>query len=151
MQRIHLATALIERDGAVLLVASRYPSHDEPLWNLPGGRQHDGELLENTALRELREETGMEGAIAGLAYVAESYDGERHFLNTAFLVNAAGEPRIPDRGDHVVRAEWVAVDALADRLQAAVVREPLLNYLRAGRRYTGFAQADISVRWFDEG
>ncbi len=151
MQRIHLATALIERDGTVLLVASRYPSHDEPLWNLPGGRQQNGELLEETALRELCEETGLRGVIMGLAYVAESYDEDRHFLNAAFLVNAGGEPALPAGDDHVVALEWVAVSELAQRLQAAVVREPLLDFVERGQRYTGFKRADISVRWFDEG
>jgi hypothetical protein len=36
---VHLATALLEHEGRVLLVASRYPNQPEPLWNLPGGRQ----------------------------------------------------------------------------------------------------------------
>ncbi len=151
MQRIHLATALIERAGAVLLVASRYPSHPQPLWNLPGGRQQSGELLERTALRELREETGLAGTIRGLAYVAESYDGDRHFLNAAFLVDAQGEPELPRAGDHVAKIEWIPLDRIAGRLHAAVVREPLLNFLERGQQYSSFARADISVRWFDEG
>ena len=150
MQRIHLASALIERNGRVLLVASRYPSHEAPLWNLPGGRQQSSELLEETAIRELREETGMRGFIRELAYVAESYDNDRHFLNVVFTVDAEGEPQLPDTGDHVVEAEWVDVSEVGSRLAAAVVREPLLNFLRERRRYTAFDRADISVRWFDE-
>lgn len=150
MQRIHLASALLERSGRVLLVASRYPSHDAPLWNLPGGRQQTPELLEETAIRELREETGMRGFIRELAYVAESYDNDRHFLNAVFVVDAEGEPDLPEAEDHVVAAEWVDVAALPTRLAAAVVREPLLNFLRLKKRYTAFDRADISVRWFDE-
>ena len=150
MQRIHLASALLERDGRVLLVASRYASHDAPLWNLPGGRQQTPELLEETAIRELREETGMRGFIRELAYVAESYDNDRHFLNAVFLADAEGEPNLPDAGDHVVAAEWIAVATLSTRLIAAVVREPLLNFLCRQKRYTAFERADISVRWFDE-
>ncbi len=150
VQRIHLATALIERDGAVLLVASRYASHIQPLWNLPGGRQQPQELLEATALRELREETGLRGAICELAYIAESYDGDRHFLNAAFVTAVDGEPEVPGFGDHVVDVKWVRRDELGSLLEAAVVREPLLRYLGNGVRYTSFARADISVRWFDE-
>ena len=151
MQRIHLASALIERSGHVLLVASRYASHELPLWNLPGGRQQSTELLEETAIRELREETGMRGFVRELAYVAESYDNDRHFLNAVFLVDAEGEPELPGAGDHVAGAQWVEIAAIGERMTAAVVREPLLNFLRERRRYTAFDRADISVRWFDEG
>jgi ADP-ribose pyrophosphatase YjhB (NUDIX family) len=150
MQRIHLAAALVERDGCVLLVASQYASHALPLWNLPGGRQQHGELLEATALRELHEETGLRGRVRELAYVAESYDGERHFMTCVFVVETTGDVAPPQEGDHVAEVAWVARDALGDRLSAGVVREPLLRYLQSGTRYTGFPVADISVRWFDE-
>ena len=56
-RRIHLCTGILVRDGALLMVASRYPNHPEPLWNLPGGRQEDDELLADTLAREVREET----------------------------------------------------------------------------------------------
>ncbi len=83
---IHIATGLAVRDGRVLLVASRYPNHEQPLWNLPGGRQQPGELLEQTVARELFEETGLHVENGGLAYVSESYDGDVHILNATFLV-----------------------------------------------------------------
>ncbi len=146
---MHLATALIVRGDCVLLVASRYASHAVALWNLPGGRQCENELLQATALRELREETGLNGAAGDLAYVAESYDGDRHFVNAAFCVEARGEIAIPREGDHIVAAQWVSRGDIASHLSAAVVREPLLRYLREGCRYTGFSRADISIRWFD--
>ena len=84
MTRIHLASGLAVRDGAVLLVASSYASHNEPLWNLPGGRQQHGELVRETVAREVFEETGLTATIRDLAYVSESYDGDTHFLRTVF-------------------------------------------------------------------
>ena len=75
-----LATGLaIRDDGAqtrLLLVASRYANHAQPLWNLPGGRQHPGELLRETVERECYEETGLRVRVGELAYVSESYDGD---------------------------------------------------------------------------
>ncbi|GAC1305410.1 MAG: hypothetical protein NVSMB21_07040 [Vulcanimicrobiaceae bacterium] len=71
---MHLVTGILERDGSLLLVASRYPNHREPLWNLPGGRQRPGELLGDALAREFVEETGLAIERAGLAYVCESYD-----------------------------------------------------------------------------
>lgn len=83
---IHLATGIAVRDGCVLLVASHYPNHADPLWNLPGGRQQPGELLEETVVREVFEETGLRVDVGELAYVSESYDGAMHFLNATFKI-----------------------------------------------------------------
>lgn len=149
--RIHLATALVVRDGCVLLVASTYPSHDRPLWNMPGGRQQPGELLEQTVLRELREETGLDGTIAALAYVSESYDGETHFTNFTFIASARGEISRPhDKDDHVVDAAWVRFGDIGKRIEVAVVREPLESFLNGNeRRYSGYAEAGISIAFPD--
>lgn len=147
MSCIHLATALVRRDGAVLLVASHYPSHDRALWNMPGGRQQPGELLTQTVLRELAEETGMSGSVRELCYVSESYDGGMHFTNFTFAVDAQGDPGKPQiEGDHVVDAAWIAIDEIHERIAVAVVREPLLAFLRGeSLRYAGYADAGITI------
>ncbi|HLI94670.1 MAG TPA: NUDIX hydrolase [Candidatus Baltobacteraceae bacterium] len=150
MTHVHLATALVRRDGEILLVASRYPNHPHPLWNLPGGRQQAGELLVQTALRELQEETGLEGTARDLCYVSESYDGEVHFINATFEVQASGDPMRPRvEGDHVVEAAWVPLNALAERITVAVIREPLLAFLQRKERYAGYARAGITIEFPD--
>ena len=140
----------------LLLVASRYPNHAQPLWNLPGGRQRPGELLGDAVERECYEETGLRVRAGALAYVSESYDGDRaHVINATFHVTPVhGEhglrlPHERNAVDHVVAVEWTAIDDLPSRLSVAVVREPLLAYLggRLDRRYAGFADAGITIEW----
>ena len=150
--RVHLVTGILERDGALLLAASQYRNHAAPLWNLPGGRQRDSELLEDALRRELLEETALEVAVGSLRYVAESYDRATgtHFINFAFTVASSGEPRVVPGDAHVVDVAWVPYARLAQQLTVAVVREPLLTHLRdPERRYFGFADAGISIEFAD--
>ncbi len=147
MSSIHLATALVRRGDEILLVASSYPNHIQPLWNLPGGRQLQNELLSEAAVRELYEETGLRGTVRGLAYVSESYDGAAHFTNFTFAVDATGDPvtsRAQD--DHVAAVEFVPIAALKGRIAVAVVRDPLIAFLAGSSRgYAGYAEAGISI------
>lgn len=147
---IRLATGLAIRDGRVLLVASTYRSHAQPLWNLPGGRVASGELLRDAVVREVREETGLRATVSELAYVSESYDGVRHVLNATFAIDVTGSIDPPQAGDHVVAVEWVPIDRLAERIAVAVVRDPLVHFLRDRTRYFGFADAGITIVWPDE-
>jgi 8-oxo-dGTP diphosphatase len=157
---IHLATGIAVRDGRLLMVASRYPNRPDPLWNLPGGRQLPGELLTETVVREVFEETGLRVDVGEVAYVSESYDGARHFLNVTFCVHVVGEspfetlatlaPQGDKRGgEHVVGVEWVPLAEVGERIVVAVVREPLLAYLRGSltQRYAGFHEAGVTIEW----
>jgi ADP-ribose pyrophosphatase YjhB (NUDIX family) len=160
----HLATGIAVRDGRLLLVASRYPSHEQPLWNLPGGRQLPGELLAETVVREVFEEARFHVEAGEIAYVSESYDGDTHFLNVTFRVilrqaqddkgsarddQARGARDDQAGGDHVVDVAWVPLGEVRERIAVGVVREPLLAYLAGAlpRRYAGFHEAGVTIEW----
>jgi 8-oxo-dGTP diphosphatase len=152
MQRVHLCTGILERNGSVLLVASRYRNHDRPLWNLPGGRQEPYELLGDALRREFDEEISLEIEIDGVAYVAESFDrsAQTHFTNVAFVVRAEGEPAVRSGDLHAVDYAWVPREAVAERLTVDVVRIPLVGFLGGDRRrYYGFAEAGITIEFND--
>jgi ADP-ribose pyrophosphatase YjhB (NUDIX family) len=140
------------------MVASRYANHPQPLWNLPGGRQQPGELLAETVVREVFEETGLHVEAADVAYLSESYDRGTHYLNVTFNVvlrpaasapSASAQDDKREEDDHVVAVEWVALSEVAERIVVAVVREPLLAYLCGDlpRRYAGFHRAGITIEW----
>ncbi len=156
---IHLATGIAIRDGSLLMVASRYPNHREPLWNLPGGRQLPGELLSETVVRELFEETGLRAEAGEVAYVSESYDGAEHFLNVTFRVILRQAQDDTDRlrmtrdrlQGTITLSTWRGFRSreAGARIAVGVVREPLLAYLRGSltQRYAGFHDAGVTIEW----
>ncbi|MDQ2857386.1 MAG: NUDIX hydrolase [Candidatus Eremiobacteraeota bacterium] len=150
--RVHLVAGILEREGAVLLAASRYANHPQALWNLPGGRQRHGELLDEALRREFLEETGLHVAVGELAYVSESYDRDTdtHFIAVVFGVDAEGDAALDRSDPHVVELAWVPRDELGTRIHVPVVREPLLAHLAdRRRRYFCRADAGITIEFLD--
>ena len=150
--RIHLATGILIRDATVLLVASRYPNHAQPLWNLPGGRQESDETIGEALVREFREETGLKITVGELRYVSESKDAstDTHFTNFAFIVAAEGEPSVSGADRHVVGYEWIPIAEVAARLVVTVVREPLCAVLAGSQqRYFPYHDAGATIAFAD--
>ncbi len=68
------AICVVEReDGAVLLVRQTYRRH----WGIPGGLLEKGERPEEAALREVREETGLEIDLVGAPAVVVAPEPRR--------------------------------------------------------------------------
>ncbi len=133
-------------------MASRYPNHREPIWNLPGGRQRDGELLAQTLHREFLEETSLTVTVGALQYVAESYDVEAaaHVLVCCFVVTASGDFALGLADAHVVDVAWVPRAAIASKVTVPVVRDPLVAHLAGDSgRYYGYATSGITIEFAD--
>ena len=92
----------------VVLVRRKHPP---PGWAMPGGFVEVGETLEAAAVREAREETGLEVRLEELLYVYSDprRDPRRHTLAAVFLGRAAGEPRGGDDAAEARAFSWATL------------------------------------------
>lgn len=114
---IAAALAVVARDGKVLLVRRGNPP-DIGRWGFPGGRIEPGERLADAAVRELREETGVQ-ATAGAVLTA--LDVVRFERNDRPEGAEPTEPRLTDHFVLIaVECTWLAGEGRAadDALEA---------------------------------
>ncbi len=105
--------AVATADGCLLLIRrGRGPGAGQ--WSVPGGRVEAGETLAEAVIRELLEETALEGVCDQLVGWVERMDPERHYVILDFAVTIL-EPHDPRPGDDAVEAEWVALDDVVHR------------------------------------
>jgi 8-oxo-dGTP pyrophosphatase MutT (NUDIX family) len=94
--------------GRPMLAAIRPRGKREGLWALPKGKIDPGERPEETAVREVREETGVEGALVeklgDVRYTYTRRGGTRVFKVVSFYLLRAGSGRI-DEIDEQMRVE----------------------------------------------
>jgi len=127
------ADAIIQMsDGAVVLIERKNPPHG---WALPGGFIDYGESAEDAAVREAKEETGLDVRLVEQfhTYSAPDRDPRHHTITVVFIGRADGTPR---GGDDAARA----VLAYEGQLPGPLVfdHERILadyfEYRRSGRR-----------------
>ncbi len=107
----------IFRDGKFLM-GWRKSSHGANTWTIPGGHMEFGESPEETAIREVKEETGMDienvrfGAITNDIF----HDDNKHYLSVWMIGDwKSGEPEIIEP-DKLVEFRWFDFDNLPDPL-----------------------------------
>lgn len=141
------AGVLAVREGKVLLVRRSI----EPYlgcWDIPGGFLEEWELPGPGAIREMREETGLEVRLTDLFgfYVDEyPYQNEHGFtLNIYFLAQVVGGEEQP--GDDAAEVAWFGADELPKRIAFAHARLVLQDWVRWVRRPEDHVIRDPEVR-----
>jgi 8-oxo-dGTP pyrophosphatase MutT (NUDIX family) len=89
------------------------------LWSLPKGHVEVGEKVEDTAVREVSEETGITGAVVAPLGVIDFWfvaDGQRVHKTVHHFLLLARSGELSDADIEVAEVAWVPLGDLSDRL-----------------------------------
>lgn len=125
-----LAVGAIVVDDERLLMVRRGHGPAAGYWAVPGGRVEPGETLAEAVVREMLEETGIEGVCGRLIGVLEvmpdATTGD-HFVILDFEVTIL-ESTEPRAGDDAAEARWVDLGGIAELQLAPGVAEFLHDH-----------------------
>ena len=114
------ATVICEKDRRILLVRKQ-----KSKWVLPGGKVEIGEAVAGAAIRELREETGLN--VNQLLYVFELEAGNtRHHVFEASVLGA--EDAMPQ--NEISECIWYSLNSIYDLDTGDATRSIIRSFLR---------------------
>jgi 8-oxo-dGTP diphosphatase len=115
----------------IVLIERRNP----PLgWALPGGFVDIGEMLETAAVREAKEETGLDITLECLlgCYSDPNRDPRGHTVSVVYVASATGEPSAADDAKEIIVAD-PADRALELAFDHRLILDDYLQYIATGR------------------
>lgn len=115
MERVNVVYSLIynDVDQTVLMV-----QNENSVWTLPGGAVEENETLEQAAIREAYEETGLEVELGDILAVNEAFFPERgnHALMFTFAAKIKGGEIHIQNEDEILQIKWMSVEAANELL-----------------------------------
>lgn len=111
MPEVCVGAIAVDNDCLLLIRRGHGPAAGE--WSVPGGRVEDGETLAEAVVRELAEETGLEGVCDRLVGWVERIGDGYHFVILDFSVEVLDGVE-PVAGDDAAEARWVPLSEVAD-------------------------------------
>ncbi len=106
-----VSALVVEEDRLLVVRRGTEPYRGD--WAIPGGRVLKGETLAEAVVRELEQETGLEGVCGEFIGSAEVIDGDHHQVILDFKVHLM-EFAEPVAGDDAAEARWVPLEDVAD-------------------------------------
>jgi len=107
--KIGVRVVVLDENGRVLLVRHAYGSEG---WAFPGGGPGRHEPLADTAVREVREETGIDCRVERLLGVYDSFVEGKSDHVALFVCRAAASQQPAATSAEIVAADFFAQDAL---------------------------------------
>ena len=93
-ERPKVGIGVIVRKGDMILIGERLDGHGKNTYMIPGGHLEFGESFEETAKREVKEETGLEHIeVKGIISIGNDIAYDKHYVSIGVLAEYIdGEP-----------------------------------------------------------
>jgi len=134
-------SVVVIEDNRILLVKHR--KGQKKYWILPGGRLEYGETFNECAVREIKEETGLDIVVERFLYLSEAIapDRSRHIVNVYLKAKVTGGTMKLGNEPVLAGVDFVDVNELSRLTLFPPVGEEILNSLpngfKAGIAYLG--------------
>lgn len=139
MKRVDVVYALITNEAKtkILMVQNK----DNDTWSLPGGAVEKNETLQTAAIREAKEETGLDIEVYGIVAVNEAklVKHDEHAIFFTFRASIIGGNQEIVRPDEIGEIQWIHLE------QA----DELMPYYKEGLRE--IVRRNIDITYHDEG
>jgi ADP-ribose pyrophosphatase YjhB (NUDIX family) len=112
-ERPELCVGAIALDGDRLLLVRRGQPPGAGLWSIPGGRVEAGETLAEAVVRELAEETALEGVCNELVGWVERIGPDHHYVILDFRVTILSSTP-PAADDDAEEVAWFPLTDVPD-------------------------------------
>lgn len=156
---MHVAVAVIVRDGRILIARRPEHVHQGGLLEFPGGKVEPGETVQQALVREIAEETGLgvpAESLEPVIGIRHDYGDKQVFLDVWQTTAAEGEAE----GREGQPVFWLAPEALRDEDFPAANR-PIIRALRLPRTLhitgslavpgEGAGRLDRALQWVTDG
>ena len=125
------AVIINERNEILLVFRNRDP--EKETWSIPGGKVDLYEKLEDTVVREIKEEVDLDIRVEGLLCMAETIrpHTEEHWISAIYRASiVAGEARNMEEGGAIGEVRWFHLKELPENLACFTV--PAIQALERG-------------------
>ncbi len=113
---------VLDADQAMVALIGRLDRRGRLLWSLPKGHIEEGETPEQTAVREVAEETGISSTVLRPLGTIDYWfvaDNRRIHKTVHHFLQQATDGELSDADVEVTEVAWVALDELDERLAYA--------------------------------
>lgn len=133
---VGVGAVIVNEENEVLLLR-RIKAPESGCWTIPGGTVEFGERIEDTLIREIKEELGVDCEIVHLLGVTNHIVPEEktHWVSPCFLVEINGVPENKEPHSHS-DINWFAIEELP--------QNPTMTAVAALSNYKVYAQ-DIGL------
>ncbi|MBJ7985907.1 MULTISPECIES: NUDIX hydrolase [Bacillus] len=140
MKKVNVTYALLYDETHEKLLMVKNKGKNGSYYTLPGGAVKFGETLEEAAIREVKEETGLDISVKGVCSISEAFFEERghHAIFFNFLGEIIGGKICISRPKEIEEITWMELDSaepylrIPEHLKSLLQKKETVPYIFNG-------------------